>query len=42
MSIEFLGPMLLTVIGAATPLLFAALGEAVAERSASSISALRA
>ena len=33
MSIELLGPMLLTVIGAATPLLFAALGEAVTERS---------
>ena len=33
MSIEFLGPMLLTVIGAAPPLLFAALGEAVTERS---------
>src|SRR2546426_4663292 len=33
MSIELLGPMLLTVIGAATPLLFAALGEVVTERS---------
>src|SRR6266446_665562 len=33
MSIEFLGPMLLTVIGAATPLLFASLGEVVTERS---------
>ena len=33
MSLELLGPMLLTVIGAATPLLFAALGEVVTERS---------
>src|SRR4029450_6947864 len=33
MSIELLGPMLLTVIGAATPLLFAALGEVITERS---------
>src|SRR4029450_4566360 len=33
MSIELLGPMLLAVIGAATPLLFAALGEVVTERS---------
>ena len=33
MRLALLGPMLLTVIGAATPLLFAALGEVVTERS---------
>ena len=33
MRIALLGPMLLTVIGAATPLLLAALGEVVTERS---------
>jgi general nucleoside transport system permease protein len=33
MRLALLGPMLLTVIGAATPLLFAALGEVITERS---------
>src|SRR4029450_8084259 len=33
MRLALLGPMLLTVIGAAAPLLFAALGEVITERS---------
>ena len=42
MSLDATTLVLVTVISAATPLLFSALGELVAERSACSISASRA